>query len=216
MKVDASTVMSIQGRIGIMLEVIGNSKRTNQSEVGPEGPHELKRPSEILYSELMIAQQGPTTAHIDGKFVVVTPEGKHRHRRRNQIRFMGAIQCSPAYQQPRAQSPTRRVEPLPGQAQGGRDVILMKISLSLLAYRRAAAQPIPQPDSHERDVTRMCTRPGYEQGKAVQDEPHDARSADQAKPDVRTVLSRAMNDLPQRLFRKAGISRGMIGQQRVS
>jgi hypothetical protein len=25
-----------------------------------------------------------------------------------------------------------------------------------------------------------------------------------------------MNDLPQRLFRKAGISRGMIGQQRVS
>ena len=76
----ATFIGAVEARIGIVLEPVAGAQAAVERKAGAHGPDDLKRPSEILLSELMIAEQGSSNAEVQGETSVATPQGEDRDK----------------------------------------------------------------------------------------------------------------------------------------
>lgn len=84
--VDAERFRTIHGGIGEMLESIPCIKVANQIHSKTNGADNLRRPSEVLRTELISAEQSCAGANVHGDGLVWSAEGEARDNRDHESR----------------------------------------------------------------------------------------------------------------------------------
>ena len=104
-KIRAATIGAVEAGVGIVLEPVAGPKVAVQRKAGPHSPDDLKRPSEILLSKVMMAEQRSTDAYVNGKTPIPTPEEEGGDHGRDKSGISSAVQCAEAHQEFRADPP---------------------------------------------------------------------------------------------------------------